>query len=84
MLNGDGNENSNKINRPNKEKTNLLEQHTFFLHFFAVFLHDLKLPSSHFMEEMPYVLTKNLVACVPTRLYFFSLLLIFTLLAAHC
>ena len=41
MLNGDGNENGIKINRPNKQKKNkfALEAY-FFVHFFAVVLHD--------------------------------------------
>ena len=34
------------------------------------------------MEELSYVLTKNFLAYVPVRFLTFSLLLIFTLLAA--
>ena len=37
--------------------------------------------TDHFMEELSYVLTNSFVPCVPVRL-FFSLPLIFTLLAA--
>ena len=37
--------------------------------------------TDHFMEELPYVLTNSFVPCVPVR-FFFSLPLIFTLLAA--
>ena len=37
--------------------------------------------TDHFMEELSYVLTNSFVPCVPVR-FFFSLPLIFTLLAA--
>ena len=48
MLNGYVNENGNKINRSNWDKANFLEQHTFFVYFFTVVLHDLKLSSYTF------------------------------------
>ena len=57
MLSGEDNENGEKttIGLISK-KTTLHVQHTFFVHFFAVVLHDynVKLPET-FMEEMSYV-----------------------------
>ena len=38
MLNGDGTENGNEINR-SKQKTKFALAAHFFVHFFAVFLH---------------------------------------------
>ena len=35
------------------------------------------------MEELSYVLTKNVVACVPPHFYFFHCRSFFTLLAAN-
>ena len=42
MPNGDGNENGRKNNRPNKQKKrdNFARAAHFFVHFFAVVLHD--------------------------------------------
>ena len=40
MLNGDGNEDGNKINSSISKKTNLHVQPPFFVEFFAVVLHD--------------------------------------------
>ena len=47
MLKGDGNKNRIKINRSNLRKNKLARTAHFFVHFFAVVLHDLnvKLPS---------------------------------------
>ena len=74
-----------------QRKTNLHVQHAF-LSFFAVVLHDynavyvrLKRQTSQlpiiFMEELSYVLTQCFVFCVHVRFYF-SLALIYTLMAA--
>ena len=66
-----------------RKKANLHVQHAF-LSSLAVVLHDynVKLPSHIiFMGELSYVLTKYFVSCVHVRFYF-SLALIFTLLAA--
>ena len=51
MLSGDGNKNSKKKKKTGlirKKKTTLHVQHTFFVHFFAVVLHDynVKLPET--------------------------------------
>ena len=54
MLNGDCNENSNKIITSNEHKNKFARAAHFSVHFF--------------MEELSYVLTKNLVTCVPVRL----------------
>ena len=56
------------------KKTTLHVQHTFFVHFFAIVLHDykVKLPS--------YTFCGGNVVCVPVQ--FFSLPLNFTLVAA--
>ena len=61
MLSGEGNENGEKttIGLISKKAT-LHVQHTFFVHFFAVVLHDYnaKLPETswlRFMEEISYV-----------------------------
>ena len=64
-----------------------IKSSTLFLHIsWPLLLHDysVKLPSSRFMKEMSYVVTKKNVACVPVRFFFFwlSIPLIFTLLAA--
>ena len=95
MLNGEGNENGIKINRSNQQKkTNLHVQHAFclFLRCFAQLQRcfvGLKRQTSQlhiiFMEELSYVLTQYCVSCVLR--FYFSLPLIFTLLAAsisHC
>ena len=74
MLSGDDNENSQKRSVDLVSKiTTLHMQHTFFVHFFAVVLHDYheKLPETSWL----YVLC----ALVP---FFFWLPLIFTLVAA--
>ena len=57
-----------------KKKTNFISAALFFVHFFAVVLHDyhVKLPVTRFMEEMLYVF----------RFTFFLPPLIFTLVAA--
>ena len=82
-------------NQQNKKKTNLHVQHAFclFLRCFAQLQRcfvGLKRQTSQlhiiFMEELSYVLTQYFVSCVHVRFYF-SLPLIFTLLAAsisHC
>ena len=59
MLSGEGNARERwktTIGIISKETT-LHVQHTFFVHFFAVVLHDYnaKLPETFFMEEMSYV-----------------------------
>ena len=61
MLSGEGNAGERwktTIGLISKKET-LHAQHTFFVHFFAVVLHDynVKLPQTLFMEEMPYVFT---------------------------
>ena len=79
MLSGEGNENGEKttIGLISK-KTTLHLQHTFFVHFFAVVLHDynIKCPETSwlqcFVEEMLYMFFFT----------FFSLPLIFSWLAA--
>ena len=75
MLSGDGNENVGLI----ITKTTLHVQHTFFVHFIAVVLqnYNVKLPET---SEL-HVLRKTNVVCVPAN-PFFSLPLIFTLVAA--
>ena len=57
------------------QKTTLHVQHTFFVHFLAVVLHDcnVKLPN--------YTFYGRNVVCVPIRLFFFLLPLIFSLVA---
>ena len=42
-LNGDGNENGNKINRSNSQNKQIARAVHFFVHFFAVVLHDYKM-----------------------------------------
>ena len=81
-------------NQQNKKKTNLHVQHAFclFLRCFAQLQRcfaGLKRQTSQlhiiFMEELSYVLTQYFVSCVVR--FYFSLALIFTLLAAsisHC
>ena len=72
MLSGEGNENGEKttIGLNSKEAT-LHVQQTFFVHFFAVVLHDYKVKSSRnflvtrFMEEMSYVLFCSLFVSLP-------------------
>ena len=65
-----------------------IKSSTLFLHIsWPLLLHDysMKLPSSRFMKEMSYMVTKKKhVACVPVRFFFFwlSIPLIFTSLAA--
>ena len=63
MLSGEGNENGEKttIGLISKKET-LHVQHTSFVHFFAVVLHDynVKLPSYTFYGEMSYVLACSL------------------------
>ena len=73
MLSGDDNENSQKRSVDLVSKiTTLHMQHTFFVHFFAVVLHDYneKLPETSWLH----------VLCAPV--HFFWLPLIFTLVAA--
>ena len=76
MLNGD-------VTCTAKIKTTFHVQHTIFVHFFNIVLHDLnvKFPSYtvRLVKEI-YLLTKNVVSCVAVR--FFSLPLIFHL--ANC
>ena len=61
MLSGEGNKNSEKTTTGLISKQAILHvQHTFFVHFFAVVLHDYnaKLPETswlRFMEEISYV-----------------------------
>ena len=95
MLNRDDNDNGIKINRYNQQKKKLHVQHTFVFHCrcFAQLQRcfvGLKRQTSQlhiiFVEELSYVLTQYFVSCVHVRFYF-SLPLIFTLLAAsisHC
>ena len=84
MLNGDGNENSNKINRSNKEKKQFAGAAQFFVHFFAVVLHDLKLPSYTFYGGNVVCAHEKSCCSCSYWFVFFSLLVIFTLLAAYC
>ena len=76
MLNWTATRTEKKVQLAKKQ----LAEH-FFVHFFAVVLYDYnaKRPSYTFYEGT--LLTKNFVSFVPVR-FFFSLLLIFTLLAA--
>ena len=100
MLNGDGNENGIKINRSNQQKKQICTCSTLFLFLCRCFsccfaqltrcFVGLKRQNSKlhiiFVEELSYVLTQYFVSCVHVRFYF-SLPLIFTLLAAsfsHC
>ena len=79
MLSGEGNENGEKttIGLNSKEAT-LHVQQTFFVHFFAVVLHDYKVKSSRnflvtrFMEEMSYVLFCSLFVFTATLFYLTS------------
>ena len=95
-LNGDGNENGIKINRSNQQKNKFARAARFFVFLCRCFAPlqrcfvRLKRQTSQlhiiFMEELSYVLTQYFVSCVHVRFYF-SLPLIFTLLAAsisHC
>ena len=95
MLKGDVNENGIKINRSNSQNKNkqtnkLHVQHTFCLSLplFCItttLLCTTKtsnfLVTHYFLEELTYVLTQYFVSCVHVRFYF-SVPLIFTLLAA--
>ena len=82
MLNDGGNENG-KTNTQTKKNhvslatttkttTTLHVQHTSFLHFFVVFLHDysVKCLVTRFLEGTSHVLTKKFVSCVPARFLF--------------
>ena len=91
MLNGDDNENGFKTNRSNQQKNKLHVQHAFlsfpcrwFARLQRCFVR-LKRQTSQlliiFIEELSCVLTQYFVSCVHVRFYF-SLQLIFTLLAA--
>ena len=95
MLNGDGNENGIKINRPNRQKKKKIAlEACFFVHFFAVVLHDYNPDAvSHDLNvKLPsytLFLWKNCRMCSPKFLllvflfaFIFSLPIIFTLLAA--
>ena len=62
MLSGEGNSGERwktTIGLISQKKATLHVQHTFFVHFFAVVLHDyvynMKLPETFFMGEMSYV-----------------------------
>ena len=81
MLSGEGNENGEKttIGLISK-KTTLHVQHTFFVHFFAVVLHDynVKLPET----SQLHVLWRKCRTC-SCLLFFSSLPLIFTFMAAR-
>ena len=94
MLNGDGNENGVKINRSNQQKNKL---HVCTCNTLFVFLchcfpqlqrcfvglnHQTSQLHVIIMEELSYVLTQYFVSCVHFRFYF-SLPLIFTLLAGR-
>ena len=91
MLNGEGNENGIKINRSNinKQKTKLHVQHTFFSNFFSLPLFfstrtlfcRTKMPNFLVTHYFSHVLTQYFVSCVLR--FYFSLPLIFTLLAAR-
>ena len=93
MLNGDGNKNGNKINRSQlaKNKKQICTCSTL-VHIVAVVLHDyngilhdqhVKLPSYtlFFMEELSYLAHQKFCCLCSCSLLFFSLPLIFTLLA---
>ena len=59
----------------NKNGKKNQEQHSFLHISWPLLLHDysVKLPSSRFMKEMSYVVTKKKnVACVPVRFFFFG------------
>ena len=78
MLSGEGNKNGEKTIGLISKKATLHVQHTFFVHFFAVVLHEYNVKLSEtswlrFMEEMSYVFL----------FIFFSLPLIFTLVTAR-
>ena len=79
MLSGEGNENGEKtkIGLISKKAT-LHVQHTFFVHFFAVVLHDynVKLPEASWL----HVLWRKCCTCSCSP--FFPMSLIFTQLAA--
>ena len=94
MINGDGNENGNKINRSNKQnkskkKTNLQVPHTFLYISLSLFC-TASMPLfsttkmwnflvTHYLYGVvSRVFTKDFVACVPVHFYFFWLPLIFT------
>ena len=79
MPSGEGNEKGEK-NRSNQQKRNFARAaHFFCTHFFAVVLHDcnVKLP-----ETSSYTFYGGNVGRVLVQLFFFSLSLIFTLMAA--
>ena len=91
MIDGDGNENGIKVNRSNWQKNKFARAARLFVFLCRCFarlqcrFERLKRQTSllHiiFMEELSYVLTQYFVSCVHIRFYF-SLPLIFTLLAA--
>ena len=84
MLNGDGNDNGNKINRSNKQKKNKLFSRAahFFVHLLPLFFTNAMpfcttktsiflVTHYFFMEELSYVPTKIFCAWVPVHFYFF-------------
>ena len=77
MLSGEGNKNGEKTIGLISKKATLHVQHTFFVHFFAVVLHDhnVKLPETSWL----HVLWRKCRTCSCSL--FFSLSLIFTLVA---
>ena len=80
MLSGEGNESGEKNNnRSSWQKTTLHLQHTCFVHFFAVVLHEynVKLPETSWL----HVLWRKCRTCSCS--FFFSLQHIFTLVAAN-
>ena len=56
MLSGEGNENGekNNYNRSNYQKSNFHVQHTVFVHYFAVVLHEynVKLPETSWLHVL--------------------------------
>ena len=79
MLSGESNENGKKnSNRSNQQKSNFARAAHFFVHFFAVVLHDcnVKRPKTSWL----HVLWRKCGTCSCSL--FFSLSLIFTLVAA--
>ena len=82
MLSGESNENGKKtaIGLISKKVT-LHVQHTFFVHFFAVVLHDCKVKRPE-TSWSGYTFYGGSVVRVLVHFFFFSLSLIFTLVAA--
>ena len=72
MLNGVGSEKGEKKTLGLiSEKTTLRVQHTFLYTLLCRCCLNVKLLVTRFMEKMLHVFTKNFVACVPVRNFFF-------------